>query len=85
MFRATGIAMLVFSISVTVLADSRASGLSYSPDHIEKMLAKIRETRAKIVIASPYLKGGKVSNVPWLRKTLSKWANRFLARASGGN
>ena len=33
MFRATGIAMLVFGISVPVLADSRASGLSYSPDH----------------------------------------------------
>jgi len=53
--------------------------LSYSPDHIEKMLKKIRETRAKIVIASPYTKGGKVSNIPWLRKTLSVWANRFLA------
>ena len=53
--------------------------LSYSPDHIGKMLDRIRETRAKIVIASPYMKGGKVSNVPWLRKTLSIWANRFLS------
>jgi glycosyltransferase involved in cell wall biosynthesis len=53
--------------------------LSYSPDHIGKMLDRIRETRAKIVIASPYMKGGKVSNVPWLRKTLSVWANRFLS------
>jgi hypothetical protein len=53
--------------------------LSYSPDHIEKLLKKIRETRAKIVIASPYNKEGKVSNVPWLRKILSLYANRFLA------
>jgi len=53
--------------------------LSYSPDHIGKMLDRIRQTRAKIVIASPYMKGGKVSNVPWLRKTLSIWANRFLS------
>jgi hypothetical protein len=52
--------------------------LSYSPDHIAVMLAKIRETKAKIVIASPYVKGGKVSNVPWIRKILSKWANRYL-------
>jgi len=52
--------------------------LSYSPDHIGKMLAKIRESRAKIVIASPYRKSGKVSNVPWVRKMLSVWANRFL-------
>jgi glycosyltransferase involved in cell wall biosynthesis len=52
--------------------------LSYSPDHIEKMLKKIRDTKAKIVIASPYLEGGKVSNVPWLRKVLSVLANRYL-------
>lgn len=53
--------------------------LSYSPDHIEKMLKKIRETKAKIVIASPYMKGGKISNVSWMRRTLSVWANRFLS------
>jgi glycosyltransferase involved in cell wall biosynthesis len=53
--------------------------LSYSPDHIGKLLDKIQKTRAKIVIASPYMKGGKVSNVPWLRKTFSRWANRFLS------
>lgn len=52
--------------------------LSYSPDHIAIMLRKIRETKAKIVIASPYMKAGKVSNVPWFRKILSKWANRYL-------
>ncbi len=53
--------------------------LSYSPDHIGRMLAKIRETGAKIVVASPYMKGGKVSNVPWMRKQMSRWANRFLS------
>ena len=52
--------------------------LSYSPDHIERLLNKIIQSRAKIVIASPYMKGGKVSNVPWLRKMLSRWANRYL-------
>lgn len=53
--------------------------LSYSPDHIERLLSKIVETRAKIVVASPYMKGGKISNVPWLRKELSIWGNIFLA------
>jgi len=52
--------------------------LSYSPDHISRMLRKLRETKAKIVIASPYTRGGKVSNVPWFRKIMSAWANRFL-------
>jgi hypothetical protein len=28
--------------------------------------------------------GGKISNVPWLRRQLSIWANRFLALASNG-
>ena len=52
--------------------------LSYAPEHIGKMLSRIRETRAKIVIASPFLKGGRISNVPRTRKRLSIWANRFL-------
>jgi glycosyltransferase involved in cell wall biosynthesis len=53
--------------------------LSYSPDHIEKLLEKIRATRAKVVLASPYVEGGTLANVPWLRRVLSIGANRFLS------
>lgn len=53
--------------------------LSYAPYHIERLLEKILETQAHIVVASPYMPGGKVSNVPRLRKELSLWANRFLS------
>jgi len=56
--------------------------LSYSPDHIERMLSTIRQTGAQIVMASPYMPGGKTSNVPLLRRVLSKWANRFLSAAA---
>jgi glycosyltransferase involved in cell wall biosynthesis len=56
--------------------------LSYDVDHIGRLLDRISATRAKIVVASPYMHGGKISNVPWLRRTLSIWANRFLARTS---
>jgi glycosyltransferase involved in cell wall biosynthesis len=59
--------------------------LSYAPDHIGKLLTKVRETSAKIVVASPYMKEGTVSNVPWLRRILSVCANRFLASAARGN
>lgn len=52
--------------------------LSYAPDHIERLLDRMKETRAKIVIASPYVKGGRVSHVPLFRRWLSYWANRFL-------
>ncbi len=59
--------------------------LSYSPDHIARLLDTMRETRARIVLASPYMKEGKVSNVPWFRKMLSRWANRYLSFAAPGN
>ncbi len=53
--------------------------LSYAPYHIEVLLDKILTTQSHIVVASPYMPGGKVSNVPRLRKELSLWANRFLS------
>jgi glycosyltransferase involved in cell wall biosynthesis len=58
--------------------------LSYSPEHIAKLLTAITNTNAKIVVASPYMAGGQISNVPWLRRELSIWANRFLSLASKG-
>ncbi len=53
--------------------------LSYSVDHIARLLRHISQTRAKIVLASPYMKGGKMSNVPVVRRVLSVSANRFLS------
>lgn len=53
--------------------------LSYSPDHIETLLQIIQTTPAKVVLASPYMKGGRISNVPALRRFLSIAANRFLS------
>jgi glycosyltransferase involved in cell wall biosynthesis len=59
--------------------------LSYEPSHIGAMLAKLRERHAQMVLASPYMKGGRLSAVPFRRKVLSIWANRFLAKLAGGN
>jgi len=56
--------------------------LSFAPDHIPALLTAIRETRAKIVLASPFAEGGRISNVPWARRIMSLWANRLLAKAS---
>lgn len=58
--------------------------LSYGPEHIDRLLAEIRKTRAKMVLASPYMKGGSISNVPPLRRVLSIWANRFLSLFAHG-
>ena len=53
--------------------------LSYSPNHIEELLKAIIDTGAQVVIASPYMKGGKVSNVPFMRKIMSRAVNFFLS------
>jgi glycosyltransferase involved in cell wall biosynthesis len=59
--------------------------LSYAPAYVEQLVEKMRESKAKVVAASPYMKGGKISNVPSLRRILSVWANRFLSIAAKGN
>jgi glycosyltransferase involved in cell wall biosynthesis len=56
--------------------------LSYAPEHIGRLLTRIRETRAKVVVASPYMEGGRFTNVPWLRRVMSVWANRFLSASA---
>jgi glycosyltransferase involved in cell wall biosynthesis len=53
--------------------------LSYSEEHIEAMVDKLIETSADIVVASPYMKGGKVTDVPFGRKMMSIWVNRFMS------
>ncbi len=58
--------------------------LSYAPEHIGRLLYTIQDTRARIVIASPYMVGGKTTNVPFTRRLASRWANRMLAFAAGG-
>lgn len=56
--------------------------LSYSPDHIGRLLTKIVENEADMVIASPYMKGGKNTGVPFIRLLLSKTVNFLMRKAS---
>ncbi len=56
--------------------------LSYAPDHIERLLAHILQTGAGMVVASPYMPGGGVANVPRRRLAASRWANRLLSTAA---
>jgi len=52
--------------------------LSYAVDYIEKLADKMIETSCDIVLASPYMKGGKVTAVPFGRKIMSRVVNRFM-------
>ncbi|HEV8507569.1 MAG TPA: glycosyltransferase family 2 protein [Chitinophagaceae bacterium] len=56
--------------------------LSYSVESIEQLVDKLVETSADIVLASPYMKGGKVTGVPFSRRVMSKWVNRFMRLAA---
>lgn len=56
--------------------------LSYSVDNIEKLTDKLLETSADIVLASPYMKGGKVIAVPFFRRVMSRGVNRFMQMAA---
>ena len=52
--------------------------LSYDVSHIDELVAAIRGSHAKIVLASPYMTGGSIKNVPRHRMLLSILGNRFL-------
>jgi len=52
--------------------------LSYDVQHIEELIERIHTSSAKIVLASPYMQGGSIRNVPWDRKILSILGNGFL-------
>jgi glycosyltransferase involved in cell wall biosynthesis len=56
--------------------------LSYSVECMEQMVDKLVETSADIVLASPYMKGGKVTGVPFSRRVMSKWVNRIMRMAA---
>ncbi len=58
--------------------------LSYSPDHIGRLLHEITNSHAKVVMASPYMPGGQTTKVPRLRKIMSRWANRILSATAKG-
>ncbi|MBN2543048.1 glycosyltransferase family 2 protein [bacterium] len=66
---------------VTIDAD-----LSYSSDHILKIVRSFEEEKSiDVIIGSPYMKGGKTKNVPFLRLLISKLGNKILKLAINNN
>ena len=58
--------------------------LSYDVKHIGELLDELEESGADLVLASPYMKGGSIGNVPWLRRVMSIAANWFLSLVAHG-
>ncbi len=58
--------------------------LSYEPSTGMQLLEALERQKADIALASAYVRGGSVVNVPLLRRVLSREANRLLSFASAG-
>jgi glycosyltransferase involved in cell wall biosynthesis len=61
------------------------SDLTYSVDHIDRLVDAFVETGAKVVVASPYARGGVTTDVPFRRLLPSRVANVLLAAASNAH
>ncbi|WP_297696254.1 glycosyltransferase family 2 protein [uncultured Eudoraea sp.] len=59
--------------------------LSFGPEHVEKLMDAAIKEDADVVIASPYMKGGKTTKVPFHRLLLSKGLNKLMRHTSGIN
>jgi glycosyltransferase involved in cell wall biosynthesis len=59
--------------------------LSYAPETIEPMVEQLYRTGAACIMASPYMPGGRVSNVPFVRLVASRLGNWLLARCYRGH
>jgi glycosyltransferase involved in cell wall biosynthesis len=58
--------------------------LTYGPEHIGQLLESLRVNSARIAVASPYMKGGRTTAIPFARRMMSRGANSLLSRAAGG-
>jgi len=61
------------------------SDLTWGSKIVEKLVFALKKSGADLVIASPYLRGGKLVNVPLFRKLLSKLGNIVLSSSLRGN
>ncbi len=56
------------------------SDMSWGQGVIERLYRELTDSRAEVVIASPYAKGGALENVPLKRAFLSRLGNQILKR-----
>jgi dolichol-phosphate mannosyltransferase len=68
-----------FKASSGAIIVSLDADLSYDPKYIIELVETLkREEDIDLVLASPYMPGGGVQNVPLLRLWISQWGNRVL-------
>lgn len=57
---------------------------SYSAATGMELLEALESENADVATASPYMRGGSVANVPWMRRVMSREANRVLSLSANG-
>ncbi len=75
----SGVAAVRYDSLVLLDAD-----LSYAPELVAPLLRMLRDEHAAAAVASPYMRGGRVTNVPRLRLIASRGANVLLSLCVGG-
>ena len=73
-----------FAQTNTDMAVVLDADLSYSPAIAMELIEALERENADIALASAYMSGGSVVNVPFVRRVLSREANRLLSLATGG-
>lgn len=68
----------------TELAVCLDADMTYAPSVAMELIEALESHNADITLASPYAPGGAVVNVPFVRRVLSREANRLLSLATGG-
>lgn len=74
-----------FDESIGDIIISLDADLSYAPYHIERLIDKLVNNDADIVLASAYSKMGTTKNVPLLRLLISRIGNKILSYTFGGD
>ena len=60
------------------------SDLSWGAEIIEKLYRALLNTGSDVVVASVYMPGGRLENVPSFRHLLSRYGNKFMRWSFGG-
>ncbi len=73
-----------FAAVETDMAVVLDADMSYAPAVAMNLIEALARENADIAFASPYAQGGRVVNVPFGRRVLSREANRILSLATSG-
>lgn len=61
------------------------SDLNWGTDILNRLYNTLKNSESDVIVASPYMQGGKLKNVPFKRALISSWGNMILRKAIKSN